>query len=114
MIIENHNPDWQDIQVLLNNLFNPEEKRMVKEKGREENKKQNARDDPRQFIPTQETNWNPNTNEGRLMVKQYQQLILHVIKYGISRPKNLIKLYQVLQGKTEDPSIFYERLCEVA
>lgn len=48
------------------------------------------------------------------MIKQYQQLILYGVKNGISRPKNLAKLTQVVQGKTEDPSAFDERLCEVA
>lgn len=113
MIVENHNPDWQGIQVLLNNLCAPEENRMVMEKAREENERQNDRDGPGQFMPTQEPNWNPNMSAGRLMIKQCQQLILHGIKNRISRSKNLTKLYQVVSGKMEDLSAFSERLCEV-
>ncbi|GAB0209406.1 hypothetical protein GRJ2_003406300 [Grus japonensis] len=114
MIIENHNPEWQDVQVLLNNLFTPEEKRMVIEKAREENERQNAKGGPDCFMPTHEQDWYPNSGVGRLIIKQYQQLILYGIKNAISKPKNLAKLYQVVQGKTEDPSTFYECLCEVA
>ncbi|XP_052651733.1 anamorsin isoform X1 [Harpia harpyja] len=95
--------------------FTPEEKRMVIEKAREENEQQNARDGPDRLMPIQEPNWNLNLSTGRLMINnQHHQLILYGIKNEVSRPKNLAKLYQVVQGKTEDPSAFYERLCEVA
>lgn len=54
MIIENHNPDWQDIQVLFNNLFTPEEKRMVLEKANLEKERINAGDGPGDYMPMQE------------------------------------------------------------
>ena len=114
MIIENHNPDWQDLQVLLNTLLAPEEKRLVLDKAREENERQNARDGPDCFMPAQEPDWDQNTGMGRLMTKQYQQLILYGVKHGVPRPQNIAKLYQVVQGKNEDPSAFYEQLCETA
>ena len=60
MIIENHNPDWKDIQVLLNTLLPPEEKRMVLEKAKEENMKLNKRDSPECFMLTEEPDWYPN------------------------------------------------------
>ncbi|KFQ95970.1 hypothetical protein Y956_08683, partial [Nipponia nippon] len=108
IIAENHNPDWKDMQVLLNTLFLPEEKRMVLEKAQEENTRLNTRDSLDPFMPVQEPDWNPNTGTGRLMIKQYQQLILHGVKHGVPRPRNLAKLYQVTQGKNEDPSAFCE------
>lgn len=107
-IIENHNPDWQDIQILLNNSFTPEEKKVVLEKANMENEKINAREGPTHFMPTQDPNWNPNSNDGKLIIKQYQQLILFGVKNGISCPKNLAKLTQIIQGKTEDPSTFHK------
>uniref|UniRef100_A0A8C8B9S6 Core shell protein Gag P30 domain-containing protein n=1 Tax=Otus sunia TaxID=257818 RepID=A0A8C8B9S6_9STRI len=85
MIIENHNPDWQNIQILLNSLLIPKEKRMVLERAEAENGRINARDGPVHFMPSQEPNWDPNRDEGKLMVKQYQQLILHGIKNGITQ-----------------------------
>ena len=36
MIVANHNPDWNDVQVLLNTLVLPEGKRTVLEKAQEE------------------------------------------------------------------------------
>lgn len=109
MIIENHNPDWKDMQVLLNTLFSLEEKRMVLEKAREENEKIIARDGPSLFMPAQEPDWDANTSVGRSMNNQYQQLILYGTKCEVPRPKNLVKLYQLVQGEIEDPSsAFYE------
>jgi len=48
------------------------------------------------------------------MNKEYQPLMLYGIKHGVPRPKNLAKLCQVVQGKSEDPSALNERLCETA
>ncbi|KFQ66554.1 hypothetical protein N335_05903, partial [Phaethon lepturus] len=108
MIILNHNPDWKDMQVLLNTLLLPEEKHLVLEKANEENRRVNAREGPARFMPKVEPGWDPNTEGGHLMTKQYQQLILYGIQRGVARPKNILKLYQVTRGPTEDPSAFYE------
>uniref|UniRef100_A0A663FGX9 Core shell protein Gag P30 domain-containing protein n=1 Tax=Aquila chrysaetos chrysaetos TaxID=223781 RepID=A0A663FGX9_AQUCH len=114
IIIENHNPDWKDIQVLLNTLLLPEEKKMVWEKAQEENIKLNKRDGPERFMLAQEPDWDPNTGAGWLMIKQYQQLILYGVKRGGPRPKKLAKLYQVVHDKSKDSSAVYERLCVTA
>ena len=50
----------------------------------------------------------------RAQLKQYQQLILYGVQHGVPKPKNVSKLYEVRQGPEENPSAFYERLCEVA
>ncbi|KAF1506600.1 hypothetical protein FQV18_0004700, partial [Eudyptula minor novaehollandiae] len=67
-----------------------------------------------EFLPTDDPAWDPNDVIQRLLISGYQQLILFGIKNGIPKPKNLSKLYQVVQGDEETPSAFYERLCEVA
>lgn len=87
---------------------------MVLEKAQEENIKLNTRDDPERFMPAQEPDWDPNTGAGWLMIKQYLQLIPYGVKHGGPGPKKLAKLYQVVQGKSKDPSAFYERLCVTA
>lgn len=67
-------------------------------------------------MPEQEPPWDPNTDGGKMLVKKIinHQLILYGSKHGVLKPKNISKLYQVTQGPNEDPSAFYERLCEVA
>lgn len=59
MIIENHNPNCQDIQILLNDLLlmrGSKGKKMVIENAKMENKRLNVRDIDN-FMPTQEHNW---------------------------------------------------------
>lgn len=66
-------------------------------------------------MPEQEPPWDLNTDGGKMLVKQYQQVILYGIKHRIRKPRNISKLYQVTQGPlNEETSVFYERRCEVA
>ncbi|KFP57088.1 hypothetical protein N322_11769, partial [Cariama cristata] len=109
IIIQNHDPDWQDMQVLMNTLFTDEERRAVLAK--EENErlhKQFEAGGLKEFLPTNDPAWNPNDATERLLITGYQQLILFGIKNGIPKSRNLSKLYQVVQGKEETPSAFYE------
>lgn len=106
IIIENHNTDWKDTQILVNAFLLPEEERLVLEKADEENR-QIIKERPEHFMPNRDPTWIPNSDSGKLMIKQYQQLILYGIKNGLPRPENLAKLYQVLQGPNEDPSTFF-------
>ncbi|KFV11718.1 hypothetical protein N339_07914, partial [Pterocles gutturalis] len=65
------------------------------------------------FPPTN-PNWDPNNPTQRLLITQYQRLILFGVKNAIPKQNNFSKLYEVVQGKSEDPSAFFERLCEAA
>lgn len=58
-IIMNHNPVWGDMQTLLTSHFTLEERRLVLEKAQEENERQNTRDDPAQFMPKSQPDWDP-------------------------------------------------------
>uniref|UniRef100_A0A8C0HLE4 CCHC-type domain-containing protein n=1 Tax=Buteo japonicus TaxID=224669 RepID=A0A8C0HLE4_9AVES len=104
-IMLTHNPNWGDMH----------EKRMVLDRAKEEGKKRNRQEDPNQYLPLREDpGWDPNTGFGKTKLKQYQHLILYGIQYGVPKPKNLSKLYEVRQKPDENPSAFYERLCKVA
>ncbi|KFQ47858.1 hypothetical protein N334_02510, partial [Pelecanus crispus] len=104
-IAENHNPDWRDIQVLLSTILTYEERRTVLVKAREE--AENARRLENHF-PATDPNWDPNNRAQRLLLTEYQRLILFGIRNAIPKPKNVSKLYQVVQGKDETPLAFFE------
>ncbi|KFM02518.1 hypothetical protein AS27_09436, partial [Aptenodytes forsteri] len=111
IIIENHDPDWRDMQGTKNTLLTYEERRTVLAKAREENErlhKQHGSKRLKEFLPTDDPAWDPNDVIQRLLISGYQQLILFGIKNGIPKPKNLSKLYWVVQGEEETPSAFYE------
>ncbi|KAF1426294.1 hypothetical protein FQV24_0005554, partial [Spheniscus mendiculus] len=63
IIIENHDPVWQDMQVLMNTLLTYEERRTVLAKAREENErlhKQHRSERLEEFLPTDDPAWDPN------------------------------------------------------
>ncbi|GAB0208649.1 hypothetical protein GRJ2_003330600 [Grus japonensis] len=117
-IINNQDPDWKDLQVILNNLMTFEEKRIVLAKAREEAERTHpqavqAGQLDRHF-PENNPNWDPNNPPQRLMLTEYQRLVLYGIRNAIPKAKNWSKLYQVIQGKDENPLSFLERLLETA
>ena len=60
-IMLTHNPNWGDIQALLNTFFTAEEKRMVIERAREEGGRRNRPEDSEEFLPTKrDPEWDPN------------------------------------------------------
>ncbi|KFQ57770.1 hypothetical protein N334_13630, partial [Pelecanus crispus] len=109
-IVENHNPDWKDIQVLLSTILTYEERRTVLVKAREEAEKAHAQDAQagrlEDRFPATDPNWDPNNRAQRLLLTEYQSLILFGMRNAIPKPKNVSKLYQVVQGKDETPSAF--------
>ncbi|KFQ65261.1 hypothetical protein N335_07732, partial [Phaethon lepturus] len=108
-IMLTHNPNWGDMQALLNTFFTADEKKMVLEKAKEEGERRNRSEDSNQYLPLREDpKWNPNTAFGKNKLKQCQQLILYGIQHGVPKPKNLSKLYKVRQEPDENPSDFYE------
>ncbi|KFQ62411.1 hypothetical protein N334_10640, partial [Pelecanus crispus] len=109
-IVENYDPDWKDIQVVLNTLLTYEERRTVLVKAREEAEKVHAQDAQagrlEDHFPATNPNWDPNNPAQRLLLTEYQRLILFGIRSAIAKPNSLSKLYQVVQGKDETPSAF--------
>ncbi|KFV50087.1 hypothetical protein N328_11461, partial [Gavia stellata] len=109
-VIENQDPDWKDLQVVLNNLASYEEKRLIIAKAKEEAEQVHVQaaiagciDD---HFPSNNPHWDPNVPAQRLLLSEYQRLILYGVRNAIPKSKNWSKLYQVIQGKIEDPSSF--------
>ncbi|KAK4810561.1 hypothetical protein QYF61_004524 [Mycteria americana] len=114
-IMENHDPDWKDIQVVLNTLLSYEERRTVVVKSREEAERVHAQAGRLEdHFPTTNPNWDPNNQTQRLLLTEYQRLILSSVRNAIPKLKSLSKLYEVVQGKDETPSAFFEQRCDVA
>ncbi|GAB0178000.1 hypothetical protein GRJ2_000265300 [Grus japonensis] len=116
--IENHHPDWKDMQVVNTTLFTFEEQRVIMSKAQEEVEKVHIWDAQARrledYFPTINPQWDHNNRVQRLLLTEYQRLILYGVQNAIPKPKNLSKIYQVVQGKDESPSAFYKQLCETA
>lgn len=117
-IIRTQHPDWLDVQVVLDSLLTQGEKVMVLAKAREEAERlhaQNAQPGTLdQHFPQTDPRWDPNKPGHRELLTRYQRLIAFGIRHGIPKAINISKLYQIVQGKDEPPSDFYQRLLDVA
>lgn len=63
-------------------------------------------------FPLTGPNWDYNTAEGRGRLLIYRQTLMAGLRAAACKPTNLAKVYAVLQGKTESPAAFLERLME--
>lgn len=118
MIIKTQNPNWDDLQVILDTLMDSTEKDMVLRAARER-----AREDIRnglvlgnldQNFPTEDPQWDYNTGDGIRRLKRYQDWVQVGVQNAMPRTINWSKLYNVRQEKAESPSAFLERLKETA
>ncbi|XP_053927520.1 uncharacterized protein LOC128852690 [Cuculus canorus] len=118
MIMKTQNPDWDDIQVLLDILMDTTEKGMVLKAARER-----VREDIRQGVvtgtveqnfPIEDPMWDYNTVRGMTYLRRYQEWVVVGVQNAMPKVINWSKLYNVRQEKTESPSAFLERLMEVA
>ncbi|RMB99743.1 hypothetical protein DUI87_23745 [Hirundo rustica rustica] len=118
MVIKTQNPDWNDLQVLLDTLMDSTEKEMVlramTEKAREMIRLRVADGTLNELVPREDPEWDPNTARGHQALKGYQELLTEGVRTGIPKTVNWSKLYSVKQEKNESPSAFLERLKETA
>lgn len=122
MVIKTQNPDWNDLQVLLDLIMDSTEKEMVFKA-----MSNRARDmiqlqapalqgigNVNEIVPREDPEWNPNSAEEYHRLQVYQELLVEGIQRGIPKTLNWSKLYAVRQDKAESPSAFLERLKEIA
>lgn len=118
MIIKTQNPDWNDLQVLLDTIMDSTEKEMVlratRERAREEIRLQRTRETVDELVPSDDPGWNPNNAEGYRAIRKYQDLLIEGVRTGMPKTLNWSKLYSIRQEKNESPSAFLERLRETA
>lgn len=112
-----HQPTWDDCQQLLQVLFTTEERERILLEARKNVPGENGQ--PTQLqneidagFPLNRPNWEYNSIEGRERLSVYRRALVAGLKGAGRRPTNLAKVREVLQGETEPPSVFLERLME--
>jgi hypothetical protein len=112
-----HQPTWNDCQQLLQDLFTTEEKeRILLEAWKNvpgiNRAPTNWPNEINAGFPLDRLDWNYNTAQGRERLTVYRRALVAGLK-GVARcPTNLAKVREVMQGPTEPPSVFLERLME--
>uniref|UniRef100_A0A8B9EJJ4 Core shell protein Gag P30 domain-containing protein n=1 Tax=Anser cygnoides TaxID=8845 RepID=A0A8B9EJJ4_ANSCY len=118
MIIKTQNPDWDDLQVILDTLMDSTEKdtvlRAARERAKEDVRNGLVSGSVDQNFPTEDPQWDYNTGDGLRRLKRYQDWIQIGVQSAMPKTINWSKLYNVRQEKTESPSAFLERLKETA
>lgn len=112
-----HQPTWDDCQQLLQTLFTTEERERILLEARKNVRGPDGR--PTQLphlidsaFPLARPDWDFNTAEGRERLTVYRQTLMAGLRGAARRPTNLAKVREVIQGATEPPAVFLERLME--
>ncbi|KFO04651.1 hypothetical protein N312_11940, partial [Balearica regulorum gibbericeps] len=109
-IIRTQNPNWEDLQVILDTLLEDTEKKMVLNTAREQVERAHAngiiQGTVDQNFPSTNPEWDPNQPGPRGMLTRYQKWILFGIRHAMSKAINWSKLYEVRQELNESPSAF--------
>ncbi|KFM08183.1 hypothetical protein AS27_05727, partial [Aptenodytes forsteri] len=109
-ITRTQDADWNDLQVILDNLLDSTEKQMVLKVARVQAEAAHMNETLpgtlEQNFPLGDPQWDPNNIEHRRQLNRYKKWVLCGVKHAMPRALNWSKLYEVKQGKNESPSVF--------
>ncbi|XP_055646988.1 uncharacterized protein LOC129782739, partial [Falco peregrinus] len=110
-LIKQHNPDWSDIQLLLDCLTETEKQLVIKTAGDLAKEHYNIKgDNYREWFPLLDPEWDPNRAAEMGRLQAYQERIFRGMEKAIPRTINWAALYEVRQGPSETPSEFLDRI----
>ncbi|KFP21767.1 hypothetical protein Z169_07111, partial [Egretta garzetta] len=109
-IIRTQDPDWNDLQVILDIFLDDTEKKMVLKTARRQVKGAHDNGDLQgtvdQNFPSANPEWDPNQPGPREMLTRYQRWILFGVRHAMPKAINWSKVYEVRQELNESPSAF--------
>uniref|UniRef100_A0A8C5TS32 Core shell protein Gag P30 domain-containing protein n=1 Tax=Malurus cyaneus samueli TaxID=2593467 RepID=A0A8C5TS32_9PASS len=118
MMIKIQDPDWKDIDTMLEMLFDSTEREMVVKTSRRFVEEQiltgNLSGTLDINFPTVDPKWDPNVPIFRERLNRYQQWILYGIQNAIPKAINMSKLFEIKQDHKETPTEFLSHLKERA
>ncbi len=116
MMIKTQDPDWKDIEVILQVLFDSTEREMIRKTARSQVEAQIAagtlQGQLEHNFPSADPGRDPNDNGQELLLTQYQRWVLYGIRNAIPKAINWSKLYEMKQDRKESPTEFLNKLKE--
>ncbi|KFP38106.1 hypothetical protein N324_03657, partial [Chlamydotis macqueenii] len=105
--MKQHNPDWSDIQLLLDCLTETEKQLIIKTAGELAKEHYDIKGgNYREWFPLLDPEWDPNRSTDMEELQAYQEWISRGMEKAIPRTINWAMLYAVRQGPSEMPSKF--------
>ncbi|KFU99134.1 hypothetical protein N340_02958, partial [Tauraco erythrolophus] len=104
-LVKQHNPDWEDIQLLLD-LMTEREKQLVLKTANDLTKDElKAHElDEKEYFHLPDPKWDPNTATGKEYLSHYQNWITEGMEKAIPKSVNWAIMYAIKQGPNETPS----------
>ncbi len=113
-IVKQHNPDWKDIQLLLEYMTETEKQLILKTAGNlAEDYYKVTGGDVKEHFPLQDPKWEVNRSVHMERLQEYQEWISKGMERAIPKTINWSALYAIKQGPSESPSEFPDRLRDV-
>ncbi|KFP94149.1 hypothetical protein N329_12189, partial [Haliaeetus albicilla] len=110
LMVKIQNPDWQDVDAILQMLFDSTEKDMVRRAVRTQIQAQLAsgmlQGQVENHFPSTDPGWDPNGPKDRQMLARYQKWVLFRIQNAMLKAINWSKLYEIKQDRKESPTDF--------
>ncbi|KFP98569.1 hypothetical protein N330_02084, partial [Leptosomus discolor] len=109
LIIRQHSPDWNDMQLLLDCLTETEKQLIIKTAGDLAKEFYEIKgSDVKEYFPLQDPNWDPNRSADVERLRAYQGWVVKGMEKAIPKTINWAVLYAVKQGASESPSEFLD------
>ncbi|KFV49231.1 hypothetical protein N341_13060, partial [Tyto alba] len=108
-LVRQHNPDWTDIQLLLDHLTETEKQLVLKiSQDFANDQLKNTDKDIKGCFPLQDPHWDPNRSTHMTMLGAYRDWITKGMERAIPKAINWSALYAVQQSPRETPSEFLD------
>ncbi|XP_071410337.1 uncharacterized protein [Pithys albifrons albifrons] len=115
--IKTQDPDWFDLEVLMDTLLDSTEKEMVKRAAKAGIQLLRAAGqisgEVLQIFPPMDPKWDPNVPAQREALTRYQEYVVYGFRHAIPKAVNWAKMYEVKQDKNESPTDFLNKLKDV-
>ncbi|XP_069716937.1 uncharacterized protein [Phaenicophaeus curvirostris] len=113
LIIKNQDPDWKDIDLMLDALTETVKQLIIKSARTQVQIQITAGTLPgtvEVHVPRDDPNWDPNNDQEYRLLKRYQEWIRIGIETAVPKAVNWSNLYEIKQNLAETPTEFLDRL----
>ncbi|KFO61793.1 hypothetical protein N302_12096, partial [Corvus brachyrhynchos] len=108
MAIKSQNPDWGDLNIMLDKLLDKTEREMVNKAAISAIETQIAtgslQGSVNDIYSLANSGWDPSVPEEMQKLKRYQKWVVVGLKYAVPKAVNWARLYEIKQNPNETPA----------